>query len=125
MDLLHEHQKSVQAYLDRALSLQELEDRVADLAASVAEEGAGAAGHLSAGVWRLISEYGYGHRDEESVRSELARLLAIPHVSRTGWGEAARSEAHSISVRIFPRFEAPVPQFGPQTIPMTRFPELV
>jgi len=76
MDLVLEHKKSVRAYLDGMLSLSDLEDWLGRYAEAVDEVDDTRARQLYAKTWRVISEYSSAHRDEQSVRSELKKLVA-------------------------------------------------
>jgi len=113
MDLAAEIQERVRAYLRGTTSLATLENSLGDLGetSSVGQEQP--ANHLAGRVWRLISEYGYGHRDEESMRAEF--LLLLPEGSTLTWegrvrqlttttGAAVSVRAMSIStqVSVFP-----------------------
>ena len=77
MHVLLEVQNNIRAYLEGTLSLDDLEDWLAEYALALDAAGDIEAQGLSARAWRLISEYGYGHRSEESVRAELSQLLPL------------------------------------------------
>jgi len=73
MDLLLETKSQIAAYLDGSLSPSELQVWLGEVSPSAAENAPAA--RFIGDVWRLLSEYGYGHRDESSLRKELKRLI--------------------------------------------------
>jgi hypothetical protein len=75
MDLVGEICEHVAAYLAQLAQLDDLRDWIADASELADEMGSVEARRLSAQVWRLVSEHGYGHRSDESLQAELARLL--------------------------------------------------
>jgi hypothetical protein len=78
---LHEH---IQASLDGRMSLSELEGLLSDVAITIDQAGHEEARQLAARIWRLISEYGAGHRDEDSLHLEFRSLLPNGRVSYSG-----------------------------------------
>ena len=84
MDLLQELQDLVTRYIDKAATLRDLEDGLADLAIPISEAGDPEAQALSSLVWRLLSEYGYRHRGEVSVRQSLQKALPVRRLELQG-----------------------------------------
>lgn len=123
MNPLQEVQGQISSYLDGALSLDELEDWLAESAESLSQAGDDAAVRLSARAWRLISELGYGHRDENSVREELRKAMPqrvrMTHAESVGGVTVAHSSRSHLQVHLN---SSPRP-FGPSTIPVLRYPE--
>jgi hypothetical protein len=64
MDLLLESKSRIAAYLDGSLSPTELQSWLGEASPDASENMP--AGRFFGDVWRLISEYGYGHRDERA-----------------------------------------------------------
>ena len=77
MNLLQELHELIGRYLDRVISVTELEDALADLAIPIAEGGDTEASALGGLVWRLLSEYSYGDRAEPSLRATLRRAVPV------------------------------------------------
>jgi hypothetical protein len=84
VDQLQELYKRIESYLRGELPLEGLEDWLGDSVAVIAATQDSGAQALSGRVWRLISEFGYGHRSEESLRSELSGLLPVRHTETAG-----------------------------------------
>jgi hypothetical protein len=78
MSQLQQLHSLISKYLDGTISVEELEDALADLALPISESGDDQAASLNALVWLLLSEHGYGDRDESSVRSELEQAMLAP-----------------------------------------------
>jgi hypothetical protein len=75
MDLLDEIRLHVQSYVDGRCTLDQLQERLADRAETVAASDDDRIRRLDGRAWTLISEYGYGHRSEDSVRADLSAEL--------------------------------------------------
>ncbi len=82
MDGVLNLQRHIEAYLGGTLALPALHDWLGQTAATIDCSGDERARQLAARTWRILSEYGAGHRDEASVRLELQRLLPAERVSR-------------------------------------------
>lgn len=73
MALLQQSERHIREYLDGLISASNLQAWLGDaLPETPANE---PAARVMADVWRLLSEYGYGHRDENSLRLDLSRML--------------------------------------------------
>jgi hypothetical protein len=75
MNLLFEVRDQVQAYLDGSQSLGDLDYWLAGYVQAIADADDERVRRLVGRAWLLIDELGYGHRDEASVRDELAAAL--------------------------------------------------
>lgn len=110
MNLLQELHDLIARYLDREIPLEELEDALGDLALPISEASDAEATALTGLVWSLLSEYGYSHREERSLRSALTQAIPVRHLERE---PVARTIAalSTVSVTIDPdvaRFESSV-----------------
>lgn len=76
MNLTHELQDVLTAYLDGRMTLEQLRMWLAERVQLLADAGDASATHLADQVWIVLSEFDYGHRDEAEVRAELGRELA-------------------------------------------------
>ncbi len=79
MNLTHELQDVLTAYLDGRMPLEQLRLWLAAHVQALADAGDPEATRLADQVWIVLSELDYGHRDEAEVRAELQRELAAVH----------------------------------------------
>lgn len=113
MELLLQANKHISAYLDGLLSASDLQDWLADVSPGVSENESEA--RFAANIWRVISEYGYGHRDENSLRSELVRLVPGVRVeSSTTTGRVA-TLAQTVQASVIQGFQPSAPSSGSQS----------
>ena len=70
-NLLHELQDAASAYVRGTIDAEALENTLADLAIPVSESDDAGVQALHGLMWRLLSEYDLGDRDEASLRRSL------------------------------------------------------
>jgi hypothetical protein len=75
VDLIHQLEDQVVAFVDERASLDDLAEWLSNNAPELAAIDDAGATLLNGRAWTLVSEYGYGHRSEASARRELAKLL--------------------------------------------------
>jgi hypothetical protein len=76
MDLAQEFRDQIRSYIEGGCSLGELREWLVLHTQGIADGGDTELNELDGRAWILVSEYDYGHRDEQGLRSELRRLLA-------------------------------------------------
>ena len=109
MDLLLEAKRHVYEYVQGLIPASDLLDWLGD-AAPDASGNQPATGFI-ADVWRLLSEYGYGDRDEDSFRNELARIAnsvetVLPRISATPWKLVTATLTNTVPAGIIPNYQA-------------------
>lgn len=66
----------IRSYIDGRSTLPALRGWLADHVQRIADSGDPDIDALDGLTWALLSEFDYGHRDEDSIRAELRRALS-------------------------------------------------
>ncbi len=109
MNLLQELRDAIQSYLDGRSGLEDLQDVLSDLSAPISAGEDAEATAIASATWRLMSEYGYGHRSEVALRRELARILPVHFASPASETRTTARTASSVTSYLdVPRFRSSV-----------------
>lgn len=100
MNLTHALQDMLSAYLDGRMTLEQLRLWLAEHVQELPDAEDPEATRLADQVWILLSEFDYGHREEEDVRAELQRELATVHTRYDHFNLSPADEVEAASGNI-------------------------